>query len=115
MGTTTIDPAAQIVGWVCSNQGWVIYVIGILLAHSGFSVLSAFLKKMGITSDSPIVGMLIPIIRAVAIDVKPPAATVVSQAATIMAESDSVQANAVAPVVAQAAVDMKAVAAIKTP
>jgi len=77
------DPGQQIVGWVCSNQAWVAYVLGIFIAHSGFSVLSAILKKYGVTSDSPIIGAAIPVIRALALDVKPPAATIVAQAVQI--------------------------------
>lgn len=79
-----LDPtgAATIVSWLCSNQQTVIYVLGILIAHSGFSVLSATLKKAGITSDSPIV----KIIRMLAIDVKPPAESITAQADAIKAQ-----------------------------
>lgn len=83
--STGPDPtgAASIVGWVCSNQQTVVYVLGLLIAHSGMSVLSATLKKAGITSDSPIV----KIIRLLAIDVKPPAETIVAQAEAIKSDA----------------------------
>lgn len=87
MDATSIDPAQQFVGWVCGNQAWVSYVLGLLAAHTGLSVLSASLKKMGITADSPIIGALIPVIRALAMDVKPPPAVIVAQAAAIQAST----------------------------
>ena len=88
---TSLDPGAQVVGWVCSNQAWVSYVLGILIAHSGLSVLSATLKKCGVTADRPFMSMLIPIIRALAIDVKPPPAVIVAQAQAIQSGPEPVQ------------------------
>ena len=103
----TFNPAVQFVGWVCANQSWTVYVLGLLIAHTGLSGASAILKKYGITEDSPAVGFLVKVIRMAAMDVKPPQAAIVSQAATIMAASPSTTANAAAPAVAQAAAEMK--------
>lgn len=86
MGPQSVDPAQQIVGWVCSNQDWVTYVLGILIAHTGLSAISAGLKKAGITADSPIIGALVPLIRLLAMDVKPPPAVIVAQANAIQAK-----------------------------
>lgn len=86
-----IDPAA-LVGWACSNQTTVSWVLGFLLAHTGFSVLSAILKKYGVTADSPWLKVIIPIIRGLAIDVKPPPEVIVHHAADIVRASPDVAA-----------------------
>lgn len=66
----------QFVGWVCSNQGTVNWLLGILLAHLGLSITSATLKKFGITSNS----LVVQIIRLAAIDLKPPPQAIVAEA-----------------------------------
>lgn len=78
------DPATAFVGLVCSNQAWVASLLALFMAHTGFSVLSAILKKTGVSS-----GTLVQIIRLLAIDVKPPAAQIVAQAQTIQASPET--------------------------
>jgi len=68
---------------VCQNQDWVSYVLAILLAHGGLSIVSAAMKKCGITRDSPLIGIIVPIIRVLALDLKPPPAVIVAQAQAI--------------------------------
>jgi len=83
-----LDPAsvASGVAWVCTHQDWVTYAVIFLAAHFGFSLVSAAAKKYGLTADSPIVGLVVKLIRLAALDVKPPAAVVVAQAAAIQAD-----------------------------
>ena len=97
-GATDFNPAVQIVGWVCSNQNWVIYVLGLLAAHFGLSGASAILKKFGITEDSPALGLVVKVIRALAMDVKPPPATIVAQAAAIQEKDPSMVAPGTQPI-----------------
>lgn len=73
------DVAVFAVSWVCSNQEWAVWLTTLALMHVGFSAISAITKKLGITSDSPIVKF----IRLIAMDVKPPASVIVAQADAI--------------------------------
>ena len=100
-----IDPGTAAVGWVCSNQTLVAWALSALIAHTGLSITSATLKKLGAYSDSP----WVKIIRMLAIDVKPQAAQIVQQAAVILANSPAVsQATGTNPAnVAAAATAMK--------
>ena len=86
LAQTADDPSGLVFGWICANPTLVEGVLGFLIAHSGLSVISAFLKKFGITEDTPIVGPYVKIIRLLAVDVKPPPATIVAQAAAIQAD-----------------------------
>lgn len=80
-----LDPLADAVSFACTNQAWIVYALGIAGAHLGFSVVSAALKKYGITE-----GGIVTIIRLLAIDVKPPAATIIKQAAAIQVANPGV-------------------------
>lgn len=81
------DPSQQIVGWVCSNQQVVVYVLGLLIAHTGLSITSATLKKVGIDgSGGGILGSLVGVIRFLAIDAHPTNISIVKQAGAIMAD-----------------------------
>jgi hypothetical protein len=76
------DPSAQLVGWVCSNQATVSWLLGFLLAHLGLSTTSAILKKLGVTDGSATV----QIIRFLALDLKPTPAAIVAEADQIKAQ-----------------------------
>jgi hypothetical protein len=78
------DPSVipQFVGWVCSNQATVNWILGLLLAHLGLSITSATLKRLGITSNSP----LVQIIRLLAVDLKPPPQAIVAEAESLKAQ-----------------------------
>ena len=89
------DLTACAVGWLCAHQGLVITAISVLGGHTIFSFVSAGLKKMGISQ-----GALVAIVRAAAVDVKPPDQTVLVHAADIAAKQDVSVAVAVANAVA---------------
>ena len=101
----TLDPGMAAIGWVCSNQTLVAWALSALIAHTGLSITSATLKKLGAASDSP----WVKIIRMLAIDVKPQAAQIVEQAAVILASQPAAaQAGGANPTnVAAAAEAMK--------
>lgn len=77
----TVDPSQEIVGWVCSNQSTVSWVLGLLLAHLGLSLTSATLKKLGATD-----GPWVQIIRLLAVDLKPPPQAIVAEADQLKAQ-----------------------------
>lgn len=77
------DPGQTVIGLICANQTMVGWALSALIAHTGLSITSATLKKLGLTSDNP----WVKIVRLLAIDVKPPNAAIVQQAATILAAS----------------------------
>ena len=79
------DLAAQVVGYVCANQAVVVTLLVMGWGHFGFSVVSAVLKKLGVTPDEfgPILGMLIKGIRFAAVDLKPTPTVILKDAASI--------------------------------
>lgn len=81
------DPGTIAVGWVCSNQSLVAWLITALCAHTAFSGLSAVLKKAGVTdaTQSRYLNLGIKIIRLLAVDLKPPPAAIVAQAEQLQA------------------------------
>ena len=79
------DPAT-IVGYVCGHQQFLVLLVTALTGHTGFSFLSAFLKKQGITQetvDSPVAKQVIGIIRILAVDLKPTTEAILAQAAAV--------------------------------
>lgn len=79
-GSFGLTPS-ELVGWICANQSSATWFVGLfyaLAAHLGFSSLSGILKKFGISD-----GFMVWIVRLLAIDLKPPPATIVAQAAAI--------------------------------
>lgn len=92
---TNGDLTACAVGWLCAHQGYVILAISLLGGHAVFSFISAGLKKMGISE-----GALVAIVRAAAVDVKPPDATVLKSADAIATKLDTPIAQVVATAVA---------------
>ena len=90
---STADPGTMAVGWVCANQQLVGWAITALLAHAGFSGLSALLKKAGVSdaTQSRYANLAIKLIRLLAVDVKPPPTVVVAQ-------GEKLQATGVVPV-----------------
>lgn len=68
------------VSFACQHQDWIVYVLVFLALHFGCSGVSAIAKKLGIG------GPLVAVIRMIAMDVKPPDATVLAHAAEIQAQ-----------------------------
>ena len=82
--TSPIDPGTQIVGFVCQNQTLMASIVTIFGGRLVIELVSAGMKKFGITSASPGMAAVVPIIRAIALDVKPPDAVIVKNAETIV-------------------------------
>ena len=93
VGSAASNHAADVAyDWVCSNPTIVKPVLYLFAAYLANNAISAVMKKYGVTKDSPIVGIVARIMRLVAMDVKPPDAVVVKQAATIVAAAPEVVA-----------------------
>lgn len=70
-----MDNSIDVVGLICPNQDTAKAIIAFLGAHFGLSVVSATLKKLGISK-----GMIVAVIRFLAVDVQPLPKTVLANA-----------------------------------
>jgi hypothetical protein len=93
---TTVDPGTQVVGWVCSNQTLMASIITIFGGRFIIELVSAGMKKFGVTSSSPGMAMVVPALRAISLDLKPPDHVIVQNAQAIVGPaviSDAVVAS----------------------
>lgn len=92
----TPDPgtqaAQQFVGWVCSNQTTVDWLLAPLIVHAGASLISFGMKRLGITAAqaSSAGAFLINTVRVLAADGKPTPGNIVQEAAVIVAHAPAV-------------------------
>ena len=86
------DPGTQaaekFVGWVCSNQTTVNWLLGILIVHGGASLISFGMKRLGITTAqaSSASTFLINLVRVLAADGKPTPKNIAQEAGAILAD-----------------------------
>jgi hypothetical protein len=80
---STVDPGTVAVSWIVNNQKLAAAIITFFGGRLVLEIVSGAMKKYGITKDSPGMSMIVPLLRAVSIDLTPPDAVVVANAQKI--------------------------------
>jgi hypothetical protein len=65
---------------------WLVTIIG------PAAIANAIMKKFGITKDSPVIGVIIPILRRLVLDVPPPPAVMLKNAADVLTAQPEIAA-----------------------
>lgn len=105
------DQGGQVIGagydWICSNRSTVEPILETVFGSwIATHVTGAILKKYGVTKLTPYIGKALSILRILNLDVTPPPAVIVKQAANIIAASpEIVAASGASPTRMAAAAD----------
>ena len=87
------ETIAAIYSWACSNQNVVQPTLEVVLGLWGSThLVSALMKKAGVTKDSPWIGRVAQGLRIINADVKPPEGEIVRQSAIILANKPEIAA-----------------------
>jgi hypothetical protein len=88
-----IDPGTVAVGWIVAHQTLAASLITLFGGRLVVELISAGMKKFGVTKDSPGMSLIVPVLRAIAIDLTPPPQVVLANATAIVSKPAAVAAT----------------------